>query len=164
MKVVEKQELLLAGYGFFGDPFTASAAWTEENEIGKLWKRFTSFCTQRTGEVPPSAVPHIGYEVHVWNQDIIETGHYEVFVGMEIRGIEGIPVDLTVKVLPAMKYAVFTLTGDQITKDLSMDMRGWLESAGLRQTATFIYNLYDGRYKGMNDLQESEIDVYVPVE
>ena len=163
-QVIDKKELLLAGYSFFGDPFTASGAWTEENEIGKLWKRFMGFCTERASEIPPFAAPGVGYEVHIWGRDIIETGHYEVFAGMAIQKIVGIPVDLSIKVIPAMKYAVFTLAGKLIAQDLSAEMQGWLKTAGLRQTGSFIYNLYDERYKGTDDLQESEIEVYVPIE
>jgi predicted transcriptional regulator YdeE len=162
--IAEKKELLLAGYSFYGDPFSASGAWTEENEIGKLWKRFMSFYTRRADEIPSSALPGIGYEVHIWNQDVFDTGHYEVFVGMAVGRIADIPIDLSVKVIPAAKFAVFTLSGELVTQDLSTEMQTWLEQAGLRQTGSFIYNLYDDRYKGMANLQDSEIEVYVPIE
>ena len=163
-RVVNKEEMLLAGYSFFGDPFTSSGAWTEENEIGKLWKRFMAFYTQRPDEIPPTAVQGIGYEAHIWNQDIVETGHYEVFVGMAVAGISDIPVDFSIKIIPSMRFAVFTLSGELIAEDLSTRMQTWLKADGLRQTGNFIYNVYDERYKGTDKLAESEIDVYVPVE
>ncbi|MBT3276233.1 MAG: GyrI-like domain-containing protein [Spirochaetales bacterium] len=161
--VVEKDKLYLAGYSFYGDPFSASGAWTEENEIGKLWKRFMGFFAERAEEIPPSAVPGIGYEVHVWSKDVMETGQYEVFVGMAINEIADVPVDLSIKALPKAKFAVFTLSGDLIEKDLSSDMRVWLEAEGQHQTGNFIYNRYDDRYKGMENLKDSEIEVYVPI-
>ena len=34
VRVVEKDQMLLVGLSFFGDPFKSSAGWTEENEIG----------------------------------------------------------------------------------------------------------------------------------
>ena len=162
--VVQKDRLYLAGYSFFGDPFSASGAWTEENEIGKLWKRFMTFFSERPEETPPSAVPGIGYEVHIWNKDVMETGQYEVFVGMAIHKLDGIPIDFSIKIIPETKFAVFTLSGDQIEKDLTVEMSGWLEAAGLSQTGSFIYNLYDERYKGMDNLKDSEIEVYVPID
>jgi AraC family transcriptional regulator len=161
--VVEKEELYLAGYSFYGDPFAASGAWTEENEIGKLWKRFMAFFADRGAETPSSAVPGIGYEVHIWGENVMETGQYEVFVGMAIGKIANVPIDFSIKIIPKTKFAVFTLSGDLIEKDLSVEMRGWLEADGLHQTNTFIYNLYDERYKGMDNLKDSEIEVYVPI-
>jgi predicted transcriptional regulator YdeE len=161
--VVEKDELFLAGYSFYGDPFSASGAWTEENEIGRLWKRFMTFFSERQAEVPPSSVPNVGYEVHIWNKAVMETGEYEVFVGMAVEEIAGIPIDFSVKIIPKSRFAVFTLSGDLIEKDLSAEMREWLAADGLVQTGNFIYNLYDERYKGMDNLKVSEIEVYVPI-
>jgi len=163
-EIIEKERTFLAGYSFFGDPFAASGAWTEENEIGTLWKRFMDFFAKRPDEVPPSAVPHIGYELHIWNQQLGDTGQYEVFVGMEIKDLENVPIDLSLKILPVTRFAVFTLTGDLISTDLSTEMGQWLDAAGVSQTGNFIYNLYDERYRGMDDLEGSEIEVYVPIE
>ena len=163
-KVVRRDAFLVAGYGFFGDPFVSSAAWTEENEIGKLWKRFTGFCVDRAEEIPPTSIPGIGYEFHIWNQDVLETGHYEVFVGIEVKDVVNLPVDLSVKSIPARKYAMFTLAGELIEKELSAEMAEWLAAAGLKQVGTFIFNLYDERYKGTQNHPDSEIEVYVPVE
>ena len=162
-EVVVREKTYLAGYSFYGDPFAASGAWTEENEIGRLWKRFMDFFEKRSAEIPPSAVPGIGYELHIWDRDVMESGQYEVFVGMKVDKLADIPIDLSVKVVPEAKFAVFTLSGDLITKDLSATMSQWLEAEGLRQTGNFVYNLYDERYKGMDNLAESEIEVYVPV-
>jgi len=162
--VVQKERLYLAGYSFFGDFFFVSGAWTEENEIGKLWKRFMDFFSERSEETPPSAVPGIGYEVHIWNKDVMETGQYEVFVGMAVKEMTEIPIDFSIKIIPETKFAVFTLSGDLIERDLTTDMHGWLEEEGLRQTGNFIYNLYDERYRGMDNLMDSEIEVYVPIE
>ena len=162
--VVEKEKRYFAGYSFYGDPFASSGAWTEENEIGSLWKRFMEFFEMRADEIPPSAITNIGYEMHIWNQSVMETGQYEIFVGMEVKDLERIPVDLSVKILPEMKFAVFTLSGVTIANDLSAQMTGWLDAAGLKQTGNFVYNLYDERYKGTDNLEESEIEVYVPVD
>ena len=85
-EVVEKGAICLAGFAFYGDPFSSSSAWTEENEIGRLWKRFDSFCSGRREEFPPSAVQNLGYEVHIWNEDTFTTGHYEMFVGFALDG------------------------------------------------------------------------------
>ena len=87
----------------------------------------------------------------------------ELFVGMAVEEIAGIPVDFSVKIIPKTKFAVFTLSGELIEKDLSAEMREWLAAEGLSQTGNFIFNLYDERYKGMDNLKDSEIEVYVPI-
>ena len=32
----EKDQIILLGFSFFGDPFSISGEWTEDNEIGRL--------------------------------------------------------------------------------------------------------------------------------
>jgi AraC family transcriptional regulator len=164
-EVVHKNEIYIAGYGFYGDPFNSSSAWTEENEIGRLWKRFEVFCADRMGELPSSAVHDLGYEVHIWNEETFTTGHYEVFVGFELREIAPVPVDLSIKILPPNRYAVFTLSGSIIVEDWTSRMSSeWLPENGLRQIGNYSFNLYDDRFKGMDRIDESEMMVYVPVE
>ena len=41
-KTVEKDEIVLVGMVFYGDPFRNQSSWSQENEIGKLWKRFAA--------------------------------------------------------------------------------------------------------------------------
>ena len=41
--IVKQPQMLLVGFSFFGDPFQMAAGWSEENEIGRTWKRFTAF-------------------------------------------------------------------------------------------------------------------------
>ena len=46
-RLVEADRITLVGFSFFGDPFRMSAGWTEENEIGRLWKRFMAYWMDR---------------------------------------------------------------------------------------------------------------------
>ena len=167
-EVLNSGAIYLAGYSFYGDPFNSSSAWTEENEIGTLWKRFEAFCTERRNEMPSTAVQNLGYEVHIWNKETFTTGHYEVFVGFQLTTISAasiLPVDLSIKIIPANRYAVFTLSGDIITEDWTTRVSSeWLPNQGLKQTGNYSFNLYDDRFKGMDRIDESEMMVYVPVE
>lgn len=52
-KIVERKLTILAGISFYGDPFSQSGGWTEENEIGRLWSRFMSLY-----ETSPSIACH----------------------------------------------------------------------------------------------------------
>ena len=40
------------------------------------------------------------------------------------------PVELTVKILPAATYAIFTLKGEQITSDWQQMIQAWMLRAG----------------------------------
>ncbi len=42
-RLVDKDQIILVGFSFFGDPFKFSGGWSEENEIGRLWKRFMAY-------------------------------------------------------------------------------------------------------------------------
>ena len=61
----------------------------------------------------------------IYNQETITKGIFEVFVGMQVDIIEGVPVELLVKVLPSTDYAVFTLEGEDIvvTTDIPLAAR-----------------------------------------
>jgi hypothetical protein len=36
-RIIESNEIAIAGMVFYGDPFAVGDGWSEENEIGKLW-------------------------------------------------------------------------------------------------------------------------------
>lgn len=113
--IVERNQIMLVGFSFLGDPFAASGGWTEENEIGRLWNRFVAYVTHHGDRIKHIKDPEVGYEVHITHEETTAKGHYEVFVGVEVAHLEDVPVELSVKILPPTQYAVFTLKGEQIT-------------------------------------------------
>lgn len=162
-KIIELSKIYLAGVSFFGDPFQASSEWTEENEIGRLWSRFFEYL--HSHKHPFQMVnKEEAFEVHIFHDKTEENGHYEIFIGMQTDVLDSIPFDLQVKVLPEGKYAVFTLKGEQIVSDWTKDMMfKWLPEAGYQGSQNFGFQLYDKRFKGMDKIAESTLDVYVPV-
>ncbi len=162
--IVERGQIVLVGFTFFGDPFAASEGWTEENEIGRLWQRFMAYMAQRGDCVKHIENPMVCYEVHIMHEDTDEKGHIEVFVGMEVARLEDVPVQLAVKMLPATMYAVFTLEGEQITSDWPrMIYQEWMPESGYESAHSFMFQLYDQRFKGMDQLDASALDAYVPI-
>jgi AraC family transcriptional regulator len=161
--VIEKSQILLVGLSFFGDPFATSGGWTEENEIGRLWNRFMAYMTNHQHRVKHIINNEVAYEVHIEHEETAAKGHYEVFVGQEIERLEDVPVELLVKTLPPTKYAVFNLKGQQITSDWSKMMQQWMSQSGYQQAYTYGFQLYDRRFKGLDKIDESELDAYVPV-
>lgn len=164
-KIVEKDQIILVGFSFYGDPFAESGGWTEENEVGRLWQRFLAYWAENQSRVQHLRGGDLAYEVHTGGyEETNSMGHYEVFVGMEVTELEDVPVQLLVKVLPPTRYAVFTLRGEQITSDWPhMIYNEWLPASGYRSAHDYLIELYDQRFKGLENLAESELDIYVPV-
>jgi predicted transcriptional regulator YdeE len=160
--IVEKGRIMLVGFSFYGDPFRFHGGWNEENEIGRLWSRFMGYLEQQAGDLAV-AEPNTAYEVHIDNAERERTGEYEVFIGMAVQSIETVPLELLIKLLPATTYAVFTLTGAQITSDWNQQIDAWVSRNGYRYAYLYSFQFYDERFKGMDRIDESQLDVYVPI-
>lgn len=164
VSIIDKDQIILAGFSFFGDPFSLSGEWTEENEIGRLWSRFMAYLTRHSDRLQAIKDPTTGYEVHIEHAETPQKGHYEVFVGLEIEQAAELPVELLIKILPATKYAVFTLSGEQIVSDWArLIYHDWLPRSGFEVAHSYSFELYDQRFKGMDNVAGSIIDVYIPI-
>jgi AraC family transcriptional regulator len=162
---IDRGPLILAGFSFFGDPFRSNSEWTEENEIGRLWQRLMRFGQQHLDKLPPFQNPKITYEVHIEHEETPRLGFFEVFAGLEISVVAELPVQILVKVLPATRYAVFTLRGLQITSDWWFTVyQEWLPVSGYRIAHPYTLQVYDERFKGLDRLEESLLEVHFPVQ
>ncbi len=161
--LLQKPEILLVGLSFYGDPFDSSDAWTEENHIGRTWQRLTSYLGQHGGAIRHRTASDVFYEVHIYGEETSTRGLFEVFVGVEVERLEAVPVDLLVKVLPAADYAVFTLAGEAIFSDWVMHIDRWLAEAGFERSQPYSVQYYDPRFKGLDRIAESTLDIYMPV-
>ena len=163
-KLRQHEALLLAGMSFYGDPFTNSDPWSEENQIGRVWQRFMQFIESIANRLAWDPHGAAYYEVHLFGPETETHGRFEVFVGMEIADVEHLPYGLVAKRLPACEYAVFTLKGQAIVGDWEGQILTWLDENGYREAYSFNFQYYDERFKGLDPVDESVIDVYVPVE
>jgi hypothetical protein len=66
--IVERSQIMLVGFGFWGDPFATSGGWTEENEIGRLWNRFMTYMTNQSDRIKHIKQDEVCY-------DIMRQGH-----------------------------------------------------------------------------------------
>ncbi len=161
--IIENPQMIIVGFSFFGDPFAASGGWTEENEIGRLWNRFMAYMTKHQHRIKHLLNNEVAYEVHLEHEETTTKGHYEVFVGQEVEHLEDVPVEMLIKTLPPATYAVFTLKGQQIISDWPKMIEQWMSKSGYQQAYTYGFQLYDRRFKGLDKIDESELDAYVPV-
>jgi predicted transcriptional regulator YdeE len=167
-RIEKRGAILLAGMGFYGNPFTNAGGWDEENEIGALWKRLMDYFSGH-----PEAFPGLGgkidfsFEVHIPGAETERTGRYEVFAGFEVpsvNAIAGLPALLSAKALPRSEYAAITLQGEEIRGDWAARLYGEIvPGLGRRADRSFSFERYDSRFKGMDRLMESAIECWVPL-
>jgi predicted transcriptional regulator YdeE len=159
-----RPRVILAGLSFYGNPFARSAGWTEGNEIGALWSRFMRMREDAQQELPAAVEPDFMYELHIPDAQTGETGEYEVFIGYRIEEVALLPLGLLAKVVPEATFARFTVTGNAIVEtDTYSGMYSWIAGNNLEPAAEWMYNRYNDRFKGMDRLEESAIDVFIPV-
>jgi AraC family transcriptional regulator len=162
--IKEVPQLVLAGFSFFGNPFHFSSDWTEENEIGRLWKRFMQYWPAHPEYFPPSAVQKGMLELHILHADSQKNGEYEVFTGILLEQARQMPAELSLKILPPITCAVFTLHGAEIQSDWAREIfTDWMAASPYESGANYSIEWYDERYKGLDRIEESVLDVYVPV-
>lgn len=161
--IVQKDEIILVGMSFYGDPFETSAGWTEENQIGRLWQRLLDYLADHVDAIRHRVADQVSYEVHVYGPETMSKGLFEVFVGIQVEKFEALPVDLLVKILPTSEYAVFTLEGEQIISDWHQEIDQWIRAAGYQVAYPFSFQYYDERFKGLDRIKESQLDIYMPV-
>ena len=162
--ITQKPELILMGMSFYGDPFNTHGGWDEENEIGRLWQRFMRFSSDNEARLPVGAHQQAAYEVHVYSDETATQGLFEVFVGIQVDQVRDIPVELLIKTLPASEYAVFTFQGEDISSDWHLYIDQWIAAAGYQRNHPFSFQYLDERFKGVDNLAESILDVYMPIQ
>jgi len=165
VRIEARGRIFLVGMGFFGDPFAQASAWDEENAIGSLWKRFFAFMESSPDAIAGRAdAATVGYELHIAAPETEKTGCYEVFVGLEVLGLESLPVACAAKILPPMQYAVVTVRGDEIRGDWMGRLYSEIvPGLGRKADESFSFERYDERFKGMDKLGESELEYYIPL-
>jgi AraC family transcriptional regulator len=161
--IIEKPEIKLVGMSFYGDPFDTHSGWDGENEIGRVWTRFMQYWSGHGATIPNIANHEAMYEVHVYTEETITKGLFEVFVGLEVAELVAIPIDLVAKTLPPTEYAAFTFKGATISSDWQMEIDEWITAVGYQRAHSFSFQYYDHRFKGVDNLADSVLDVYMPV-
>lgn len=161
--ILQKSALNLVGMSFYGDPFDTRGGWDEDNHIGRTWTRFERFLEENEDCIQHVTQPGVAIELHVYHPDTLTLGHFEIFVGLQVDRLEGVPVELVIKILPPSEYAVFTLRGKEITNDWEMMIERGIAAAGYQRSYPFSFQYYDQRFKGLDRIEESVLDVYLPV-
>lgn len=163
-KIIESKPITLVGMSFYGDPFDTHAGWDEDNQIGLLWKRLFAFL-QKDAVFSSLSQSSAWYEVHIHSEETQAKGLFEVFVGVtiELERVTELPSQLLVKNLPASQYAIFTFKGEEINSDWEKILESWMSESDYQSAGTFNFQYYDDRFKGLDRISESVLDVYIPI-
>ena len=164
-KIIPRRPIILVGMNFFGDPFNKASSWSEDNEIGRLWKRFNLFLENNPESINYRKNTAAFLEVHIINEQINETGEYEVFVGTEVEKIKEIPLECAAKFLPSTEYAVFSISGKEIT-DMDLWKKvydEWIPNAGYESSYNYNFQFYGKKCFDLNKIEDAKVDLYFPV-
>ena len=162
-ELIKLNSMLLGGMNFYGDPISTKGGWDSENEIGKTWDRFMKYMSDHP-ERPSSCKKPYLYEIHICSSETATKGYFEVFVGEEVNATD-LPIELCLKFIPTSNYIRITLYGQEITDDWRYKLDSEIiQGKGVRRVSSYIIQAYDERFKGMDNIDDSILDVYIPVE
>ncbi len=161
-QIVYLDSLLLGGVSFYGDPISLKGSWDAENEIGKTCQRFTEFVAENPFRAYSLGKP-LFYEVHIYGSETLTKGYFEVFAGEEVRTAQ-LPVALSAKFIPASDYLKISLTGQEIVSDWWQELDAIISAEkGVTRNYGYIIQAYDERFKGVDRIDESALDAYIPL-
>ena len=162
-EITEEITLKLTGMVYYGNPVHTYEGWDTQNEIGKLWKRFTEVCGSNAGEIGKHAVePNIAYEAHIAYPDQPDQ-EYHIFVGFKTDSPISNIIEFFYKEIPPTRYAVFTFKGKNMATDMERIYTEWLPNSPYVESYPMLIQRYDQtRFKGL-DTPDSEIDFMVPI-
>jgi AraC family transcriptional regulator len=151
-RFVEKGEWLLAGVACFGEPSGGlfKRAWD------RLGKRLCNI-GNRVNEREAFGLELYGPEFHIERL-------WTYLAAVEVTSLEGLPMDMVARKIPAATYAVFTVHGaiEAIGPAFRQIYDTWLPRSGYELRHPYDFELYDERFDiGAPD--RSAMDIYIPV-
>jgi predicted transcriptional regulator YdeE len=162
-RLIKLEAFTLAGLSYYGDPLSTKGGWDEENEIGKTWHRFSNYMSNHPNRAYKLDRPYY-YEVHIYNDNTFKNGHFEVFIGEETSTHE-VDINLSTKFIPGGTYVLSTLKGQEIIQDWWKELTCYVqETYNKNLNSQFIIQRYDDRFKGMDKIDDSELDVLILLE
>jgi len=157
-------EKLIIGMNYYGDPFSVGGAWSVDNAIGKLWQRFSAYLSKHSDQILHRVSLDESYECHVMDERFEDTGEYGIMVGVEVSRLNQQPVHLVSKVIPEKKYLVLILRGQEIVSDQQVFIDKILkENPEVSVDTRFFFEKYDKRFKGMHRIDESLVEIFIPL-
>jgi len=82
---------------------------------------------------------------------------------IQVNSFDDLPVEMSLKIIPPAKYAVFTHKGipSAISETITAAYEKWIPESGYKADRSYDFEFYDERFAP--DSKESEIDIFIPV-
>lgn len=162
LKILEKKVFKFVGVVFYGKPFHTYPPWSPKNEIGNTWNRYMNLYTKYKEVLDIiRAGDEFGFEIHIEPEDYDKNRKFDIFVGLQVKNFEFLPLEMYAKSFPKTKYLFFTTqyTGEET----EYIFKEWLPQSDYEQSYPYIMQTYSPkRWKGETD-PESLMDWYIPI-
>lgn len=153
--IKEIGEIKLAGISIFTK---------DKNEIKEAWRIFL----KSVGKICNSSVfseacINPGFGLECYNDDFFESGKFFYMPSVQVDSFDYLPVEMSLKIIPPAKYAVFTHKGipSAISETITAAYEKWIPESGYKADRSYDFEFYDDRFKP--DSEDSEIDIYIPI-
>lgn len=151
-KIVDLGELKFVGINIFTK---------DKKEIREVWHMFMRYEDKIKNRNELNYRNRYGLEFYT--EEFFDSGKFFYMPAVLVDSLVDIPLEMTAKIFPQSKYAIFTHKGsaDKISDSISMAYDSGLAEAGLEKDGFFDFEFYDQRF--VPDSVTSEIDIYIPV-
>ena len=136
----------------------------DKKSIIEAWNIFMKNAHKITDKTVVSGrCPDPAYGLEFYADDFFETGKFFYMPAFQVNSIDYIPAEMTAKIIPASKYAVFIHHGkaETVSGTITAAYKSWIGKAGLKAARSFDFEYYGERYKP--GFPESQTDIYIPV-
>ena len=153
-EIKELGELRFIGIPIFTD---------SKKEIRDAWEMFMRHEHKITNRTGSGIRAGICAGLEIYTEEFFDTGKFFYMPAVQVNTLDAIPLEMTAKIIPPAKYAVFTHKGlvHTVSETITGAYDSWLAEAGLEADRSFDFEFYDNRF--IPDSEDSVIDVYIPV-
>lgn len=126
-------------------------------DLQGLWERFDALESRIY-----QAVPLARYIIFTWGAETELFYKHFMFVGVEITGVQTPPLNVVVKILPPVQYAVFSAWSRELDSVWNYAFEEWLPQSPYEEPG-FIIQRYDRQRYMQAQPGRREIDIYLPL-
>ncbi|MBP8081732.1 MAG: AraC family transcriptional regulator [Spirochaetes bacterium] len=153
--IKELEEIRLVGISIFT---------RDKREIREVWEMFMrsseKICRR---SIYSGKCSYPGFGLECYNEEFFESGKFFYMPAVQVDSFDDMPVEMSAKIIPPAKYAVFTHKGipSAISETITSAYEVWIPESGYKADRSYDFEFYDDRFKP--DSKDSEIDIFIPV-
>ena len=139
----------------------------KNNRIPQYWETFLPREKEVTSIVKPGTNYGFCFVEEEAETEMNDDTEFTVLIGDAVSDFSNIPNGMVYRKIPAAEYAVFTHKGkffpDGLPRSYGYIYSKWFPNSQYKADSSFNFEYYEhGRFKGV-DVDDTEIDIYVPL-